>query len=352
MTGYPAMSVSPLVDPDTLRRALDLVGEDLRGKRILGEIMICSGSAFLLRYGWRDDGTKIEIDISLDGKNGPIRQACDWAGNNLKLVEGWPERLLPRLIGDGIAREGGFPSGMYPSWEKPGLRVVSAPPQLMIPMVFLATLRPMDGMTVQDMEPAIQIAAHHGIRTGKRLRRMITPYLESRPASYSDLEREVDRKVWQFEEAIGFFGLGPLLEREPRSLRDVADAIRGHPDWYGCAMYTFMEAFFVEESRAARQVMLDPTPVPTGDWKNDTWIGAIGEHVAQRWNLLIPAWTQEEAFMGGKMPYFSTELGTARDIEIVETPPAFRRRLIFGGAEPLMNAKFPNAMKVTMPYWN
>ena len=55
--------------------------------------------------------------------------------------------------------------------------------------------------------------------------------------------------------------------------------------------------------------------------------------------------------MGNGVPDFGSTQPTARDIKIVETPPAFRRRLLFTSAEPLMNAKFPSHMKVRMPYW-
>ena len=85
--------------------------------------------------------------------------------------------------------------------------------------------------------------------------------------------------------------------------------------------------------------------------QNDAWLGAVGEHLAQRWGLEVPAWTQEAAFMGGQKPYFWPDEALARDIQIVETPPAFRRRLLFTYAEPLMNAKFPNDRKVRMPFW-
>lgn len=346
------MSVSALVDPIAVRKALDLVGEDLRGRRMLGEIMVCSGSVFLLRYKWQDDGSRIEVEISLDGSEGPVRQGCDRAGQYLRLVEDWQERLLPRLAAEGSPRKGGFPFGIYPTWERPGLRVVAAPAHLMIPMVFMATLRPMERITMEDMEPAIRIAASEGIRTGKLLRRTVQPFLEGRAGDPDEFEKQVERQCWMFEEAIETFGLGPPLKHDPRSLAQVADCISGHPDWYMSAMFKFEEHFFAETDRENQQSMLDPAPMSTGDRKNDTWIGAVGEHLAQRWNLLVPPWTHEEAFMGGTKPYFRSEGRTARLIEMVETPPAFRRRLIFSGAEPLMSSKFPSSMKVKMPFWH
>jgi hypothetical protein len=97
--------------------------------------------------------------------------------------------------------------------------------------------------------------------------------------------------------------------------------------------------------------MLDPAPVPTGNATGDAWIGATGEHLAQRWGLEVPSWTQDPAFMGETTPSFYPFDPRAREIQLIETPPAFRRRLLFSQAEPLMDVKFPNARKVRMPFW-
>ncbi|GEO16942.1 hypothetical protein MAE02_46380 [Microvirga aerophila] len=56
--------------------------------------------------------------------------------------------------------------------------------------------------------------------------------------------------------------------------------------------------------------------------------------------------------MGGCGPYFWLDLFQARDVQIIETPPAFRRRVLFSYAEPLENAKFPHTSKVGMPFWD
>jgi hypothetical protein len=345
------MSVCMLADPIVIRKAFDLVGAELRDRRMLGEIMVCSGSVFLLRYGWTDDGTRIEVDISFDGRDGLIRQACERAGQAVRLLDGWLDRLLPRLCRDGVSTSGNFPTGMYPTWEKPGLRVLAASPDLLIPMVFLATLRPMPDMTLEDMEPAFRIAAAVGIRTSKRLRKLVMPYLERKSGRDVDFERMVEGRLSRFEEGLDRFGLSPSLRIKPKSLAEVIDLVRENPDWFNFAMYQFKEVFYLEKNPDTQQAMLDPAPVPLGIAKNDAWIGATGEHLSQRWGLKVPAWTQEAAFMGGSVPDFWSTEPTARDIEIVETPPAFRRRLLFSSAEPLMDAKFPNHRKVRMPYW-
>lgn len=65
----------------------------------------------------------------------------------------------------------------------------------------------------------------------------------------------------------------------------------------------------------------------------------------------LPNDVQDLALCVDSSPDFWPDATVARDIQVVETPPAFRRRLLFTYAEPLMNAKFPNDRKVRMPFW-
>ena len=345
------MSVHALVDSEAVQTALELAGEEIRHQRFLGEIMVSAGKALLMRYRWSDDGKQIQADISFDGRNGPVRQALERAGDRVGLPGGWVDHVLPRLFGDGQSAGGGFPTGMYPTWERPGLRVLAAPPRLLIPMVFLATLRPMGDLSMEDLDPYVRIAAQAGITTSDRLKAVVAPFLIKKDSYDSSLARAVDFRLSRFEEALDRIGYGLTLTSQPKTLAEVADIVRENSDYFVLAMCQFREAFYLATDRDAQQVMLDPAPVPTGNTRGDAWIGAIGEHLAQRWGLEVPAWTQDPAFMGEAAPSFWPFEPVARDIQLIETPPAFRRRLLFSHAEPLIDAKFPNARKVSMPFW-
>jgi hypothetical protein len=66
----------------------------------------------------------------------------------------------------------------------------------------------------------------------------------------------------------------------------------------------------------------------------------VGEHLARRWALTIPAWTNDPSrFL--RQPYFTTPLEDLKALLIAESPIAFRRRLIFTEAEPLRRARMP-----------
>jgi hypothetical protein len=337
-------------EPSPIRRALDLAGEDLRDQKILGEIMLHAGRTFLRRYSWSDDGNRITADISFDGKHGLVRQAAERAGRSVGLPDPWLERFLPGVCGD-EASAGSFPTGMYPSWERPGLRVVVARHHLVVPIMFLAGLRPMEGLALDDLEPAVRAAAEAGIKTAGRLRNVVAPFLAVNVQEESELSRKVDLLLGQFEHALGRFGGGVALRMKPKSLADVSALGREEPDNFQLALLEFENAFYAERDEALLQGMLDPEPVPIGTEERDALIGAVAEHLAQRWNLVVPTWSQRIDFLGGSRPYFRPDRPLARDIQIIETPPAFRRRLLFTGAEPLMNAKFPHEKKPRMPFW-
>ena len=345
------MTASAHIHPALIRKALDLAGKELRDHRILGEIMLHGRSAILVRYSWSDDGNRIEANICLEGKHGIVRQAVVGAGRSVGLPKDWVEDVLPAAFGHRPSSSAEFPTGMYPSWERPGLRVLSAPASLLVPMTFLASLHLMDDISYDDLEPAIRIAAQSGIKSAGRLQCLVAPYLARTEQDDGDLARIVETRLSQFEYALGRFGCGVVLRSTPKSLADVAAMAREDCDCFGPASGEFQQAFYLEKDKTAHQAMLDPIPVPTRDPHNNAWLGAIGEHLAQRWGLEVPAWTQEAAFMGGHRPNFWPDKAIARDVQIVETPPAFRRRLLFTFAEPLMNAKFPNDRKVRMPFW-
>ena len=83
------MSAFGDVDREIIRKASDLAGGEIRDQKLLGEIVIYAGEVFLLRFSWSDDGRRIEANISLDGMNGPVRQALVRLGRKVGLPDGW-----------------------------------------------------------------------------------------------------------------------------------------------------------------------------------------------------------------------------------------------------------------------
>jgi hypothetical protein len=128
----------------------------------------------------------------------------------------------------------------------------------------------------------------------------------------------------------------------PQSLAQVAAVARANRSDFATALDEFVDEFYLDyPDKAAQQARLDPVPEPVGDPLADAWIGAAGEHLALRWGLRTPDWTQRAAHFALEEPHFLPDARALRGLIIVESPPAFRARLIFTRAEPLARARFP-----------
>jgi hypothetical protein len=223
---------------------------------VIGEIMIHGRSVIFVRYSWSDDGTRIEADISLEGRHSIVRQAVVGAGRSIGLPNDWVEDVLPAMFGHGPSAPAEFPTGMYPSWERPGLRVLSAPASLLVPMTFLASLRPRDDIGYDDLEPAIRIAAQAGITSARRLKCLVAPYLERQEKEDGAIAHILERRLSQFEYALDRFGCGAVQNPKPKSLADVAALAREDGDCFGLASGEFGQAFYLEKDKAAGTVNL------------------------------------------------------------------------------------------------
>ncbi len=105
------------------------------------------------------------------------------------------------------------------------------------------------------------------------------------------------------------------------------------------AISEFLDEFYVR-GHSERQRMIEEEPALTGKAFQDAYVGAVGEHLARRWGLEIPAWVEfPRRFLD--QPHFPEFMELAKPVFIRDSPIAFRRRLIFTEAEPLRRARFP-----------
>lgn len=126
----------------------------------------------------------------------------------------------------------------------------------------------------------------------------------------------------------------------PRSLKSVAmlGRIDGEVDSY---LREFLDEFYVEKDPQERQAMLSDEP-PLGDnVRENAYLAAVAEHLALRYQLEIPEWTlSQERFL--KHPFFPAGLESLKATLLVESPVAFRRRMIFVDADPLYRPRRTN----------
>ena len=126
----------------------------------------------------------------------------------------------------------------------------------------------------------------------------------------------------------------------PQTLAEVARIARARIDDLAMAIDEFCDEFYLDHpDKTAQQQRLDPVPEVVGDARADAWVGAVGEHLAQRWGLRVPAWTQRPEHYALETPVFMPDSRALRGVLIVESPPAFRSRLT--RVEPLARARFP-----------
>jgi hypothetical protein len=137
----------------------------------------------------------------------------------------------------------------------------------------------------------------------------------------------------------------------PQTLADVAEIARQNSSEFPMALDEFVDEFYLDHpDKMAQQRRLDVIPSSVANPLIDAWIGAAGEHLAQRWGLRVPNWTQRDIHFALQDPVFLPPDVALRGIVIVESPPAFRSRLIFTRAEPLARARFPkSALRAKVP---
>jgi hypothetical protein len=124
----------------------------------------------------------------------------------------------------------------------------------------------------------------------------------------------------------------------PTSLKEAVDRIIGGESWVD-AVREFLDEFY-PSGPSERQRMIGEEPGLTGVAFHDAYVGAVGEHLARRWGLDIPAWTDDPRRFLDE-PHFPDYMEIAKPVFLRDSPLAFRRRPILAEAEPLGRARFP-----------
>jgi hypothetical protein len=130
----------------------------------------------------------------------------------------------------------------------------------------------------------------------------------------------------------------------PATLAELA--LRRHDgEDFGSLVSEFLDTFYglLERDIAAAQSAIAGEPRALADANEHALLGAIGEHLARRWSLTIPGWSNHPSrFL--KEPHFTTGIDGFRAMMLAHSPLAFRRRLIFTEAEPLRRARTPRGL--------
>ena len=131
----------------------------------------------------------------------------------------------------------------------------------------------------------------------------------------------------------------------PHTLAEVARR-RNTGEDFSFLLREFLDEFYGAVRKGTAAECIADEPPELSDVREHVSLGAIGEHLARRWKLTIPPWTEHPSrFL--RRPYFTTTIEGFKALLLAESPIAFRRRLIFTEAEPLRRARMPKGGPLT-----
>jgi hypothetical protein len=118
----------------------------------------------------------------------------------------------------------------------------------------------------------------------------------------------------------------------PATIAEVAQLALSRSKAFDLATREFLDAWH-DMSAATRKAALAEEPLPVGR-VHDAYLAALAEHLALSQRMDIPSWTAgTRRFL--TEPFFAGGLESLKATLIVESPLAFRRRLIFISANAL-----------------
>jgi hypothetical protein len=119
----------------------------------------------------------------------------------------------------------------------------------------------------------------------------------------------------------------PATERLTQTLAGVAQRAHGGEDFH-LAVREFLDEFALRASARSLADAIAEKPAPTGEPRQDAYLGALAEHLAAAHGLERPPWSVEaDRFLSSF--WFVSEVPGFRAISIAQAPAAFRRRNVF-----------------------
>lgn len=126
--------------------------------------------------------------------------------------------------------------------------------------------------------------------------------------------------------------------KRPRSLREVSNRTLKGGECFDRSLREFLDFFYANPRQ--RHAALKARPRPIDDLK-DAYLAATAEHLARSFALRVPAWSDNHGHRL-KQPFFAGGLESLKAILIVESPLAFRRRLLFVSKNALSRPRLPS----------
>ncbi len=116
-----------------------------------------------------------------------------------------------------------------------------------------------------------------------------------------------------------------LSFRWPRTLHEVSARVGNGEQKFDAALREFLDHFY--SNPAEREASLHEQPMPLDDLR-DAYLAATAEHLARCHDLPIPEWSETYG-LALRRPFFAGGLESLKALLTVESPAAFRRRMLF-----------------------
>jgi hypothetical protein len=134
-----------------------------------------------------------------------------------------------------------------------------------------------------------------------------------------------------------------MMLRRPRTLLEVSRRYNRGEQEFDPALREFLDVFYLEPEWRTAAITDCPEPM---DSLRDAYLAATAEHLARCFGLAIPEWSETHGFALTR-PFFAGGLESLKAILTVESPTAFRRRLLFVSKDALSRASQRNATFTT-----
>ena len=115
------------------------------------------------------------------------------------------------------------------------------------------------------------------------------------------------------------------VSRRPRSIYEVSVRARDGAQPFDAALREFLDGFYGDPEQ--REAALGTRPVPLDDL-HDAYLAATAEHLARCHDMSVPEWSEHHGRQL-KRPFFAGGLESLKARLTVESPAAFRRRMLF-----------------------
>jgi hypothetical protein len=154
------MIAEPLLDAADIRRALRALGDELAKRSVVADVYVFGGAAMVLAFN-ADRPTR-DIDAKILSHHGAVTEAVAVVARKMGLPRNWlNEQATVVYLPDQLK------AGRAPVFDHPNLRVMSAPPELLLAMKLRRAQERdvphirllLDYLRVADVEKAMMIAS-------------------------------------------------------------------------------------------------------------------------------------------------------------------------------------------------